>query len=200
VVSQEPADAIAAAVPVLDALIDMGVKCYLGGSLASSVHGLGRTTLDADLVADMRSQHITGLVASLRDAYYTDSQAMLRAVTDRSSFNVIRLDSMVKVDVFVQKIDRFNRMVSERAAPHMLDEQQSIGPYLVTSPEDIVLHKLICYRMGDGVSDRQWQDLVNVMKVQGPALDRAYLASWAADLDVLDLLEKAWSEADALGA
>ena len=195
-----PFDAISAAVPVLDALRNLGVRCYVGGSLASSVHGLGRTTLDADLIADLAQQHVAALVAALGDAYYIDAQSITRAIANRSSFNVIRLSTMIKVDVFVQKSDAFNRSVAARVREHMLDDQRGVGPYLVASPEDIILHKLEWYRMGDGVSDRQWTDLVNVMKVQGEALDRGYLNRWAAELDVAELLDRAWDEAEALGA
>ena len=63
------------------------------------------------------------------------------------------------------------------------------------SPEDTVLAKLEWYRKGGEVSDRQWRDLLGVLKVQGETLDRAYLDHWAGELDVSDLLHRALEEA-----
>jgi hypothetical protein len=57
------------------------------------------------------------------------------------------------------------------------------------------LRKLLWYRIGHEVSDRQWSDIQRVLKTQGEKLDRTYLRHWAEDLQVADLLEKALSEA-----
>lgn len=64
-----------------------------------------------------------------------------------------------------------------------------------TSPEDIILHKLIWYEMGGRVSERQWLDVLGVLKVQSTDLDAAYLRKWAAKLRVAALLAQAWDEA-----
>ena len=60
-----------------------------------------------------------------------------------------------------------------------------------------MLAKLEWYRLGDEVSERQWNDVLGVLKVQAGSLDRPYLEKWAAELGVADLLTKAWKEADA---
>ncbi len=66
---------------------------------------------------------------------------------------------------------------------------------MVKSAEDTVLRKLEWYRIGRGVSDRQWNDILGVLRVQGASLDTDYLEYWAAELEVADLLERARSEA-----
>ena len=58
-----------------------------------------------------------------------------------------------------------------------------------------MLAKLQWYRDGGWVSDRQWNDVLGVLKVQGPALDRAYLAEWARELGLTDLLRRAYNDA-----
>ena len=63
--------------------------------------------------------------------------------------------------------------------------------FYVTSAEDIVLHKLCWYRDGGEVSERQWQDVIGVLRVQEGHLDMEYLYKWASELDVRDLLERA---------
>ena len=65
----------------------------------------------------------------------------------------------------------------------------------VATAEDTILAKLEWYRMGGGVSERQWRDVLGVMKVQADRLDLAYLRQWADQLNVSDLLERALTEA-----
>ena len=66
-------------------------------------------------------------------------------------------------------------------------------------PEDILLLKLQWCQLGQGILDRQWIDLVNMIKVQGESLDRDCLERWARTLDVGDLHAKAWSELEGFG-
>lgn len=65
----------------------------------------------------------------------------------------------------------------------------------VASPEGTILNKLEWYKMGGGVSDRQWNDILGVLKVQGTNLDMPYLHRWATVLEVADLLQTALVDA-----
>ena len=65
----------------------------------------------------------------------------------------------------------------------------------VKSGEDTVLRKLQWYDEGGRTSDRQWSDVLGVLKAQGSRLDREYLATWADELGVRDLLGRALIEA-----
>jgi hypothetical protein len=188
------AEPIAVTVLVTDALDALGVTYAIGGSLASAVHGVVRATMDADLVADLRMEHVEPLAQALGDAFYADVEMMRDAVRRRGSFNVIHLDTMFKVDVFVARPRAFDRSQLARRQLHLLSEDPQCHAY-VTSAEDIVLSKLEWYRLGGHVSDRQWRDVLGVLKVQGARLDRDYLRRMAATLDVTDLLERAIDEA-----
>ena len=88
-------------------LESLDVRWFLGGSLASSLHGIPRATLDADIVADLRLRHVKPLLQYLGNSWYADETTILEAISGRSAFNLIHLDSAMKVDVFVPKLRRF---------------------------------------------------------------------------------------------
>lgn len=171
-----------------------GVRYFLGGSVASALYGEARSTRDIDFVAAMLPPHVDPFVAALGSEFYADAQAIAEAVATHRSFNVIHLDTMVKVDIFVFKADAFGRSQFSRRTTKQLSASDSTL-INVASPEDTILAKLQWYRDGGGVSDRQWNDVLGVLKVQGPALDRAYLDEWARNLGLTVLWRRAVDEA-----
>jgi hypothetical protein len=188
-------DILAPIISVVDAFEQLGVNYYIGGSVASSAYGLPRTTIDADIIADLRLEHVRPLVQQLQDAYYIDADMIREAIKHRSEFNVIHFETMLKLDVFIQKTRPFDREVRRRVQQEKLDETVSDRLFNLESPEDVILSKLEWYKMGGEVSDRQWNDILGVLKVQGTSLDLAYLKQWAEELDVSTLLERALVDA-----
>jgi len=188
-----PFDLIAAMRPVVRQFDRLGVRYYIGGSVASSVYGLARSTLDIDLVADLKPEHVAPLAAALRSDYYVNPSAAADAIARKSCFNLIYLPTNSKVDVFVLKDRAYDREALRRIRQDALDPN-SPGKFFVASAEDVVLAKLEWYRLGDEVSDRQWRDILEVLKVQGLSLDHRYLSQWAAELGVADLLQNAWNQ------
>jgi hypothetical protein len=185
---------IAVTLAVVEALDAFGVPYAIGGSFASALHGVMRATMDADLVADLRLEHVEPLAQALGDAFYADAEMMRDAIRRQGSFNLIHLGTMFKVDVFVAKPRAFDRSQLARRQLHLLSEDPERHAY-VTSAEDVVLSKLEWYRMGGEVSDRQWRDVLGVLKVQGDRLDQDYLRRMSVELGVTDLLERVLEEA-----
>lgn len=192
-------DALEALIPVVAALRRLGVKYYICGSLASTYHGLARTTADVDLVADLSRSDVSAFVKSIRERYYVDETMIYEAIAKRSCFNVIYLPTSFKVDVFIAKDRKYDKEAMGRIEENMLDAELPDARFFLPSPEDVVLSKLEWYRLGDEVSERQWRDIAGVLKVNRGSLDGQYMKHWAAELGVADLLEKAWKEAEADG-
>ena len=187
-------DVVAALRPVVEAFDALRVRHFLTGSIASSAHGIARASLDADIVAELEPEHVDPLISRLSAAYYVPMDRLRSAVAERSSCNFIHLATMFKVDVFVSKGRRFDRQAALRARVEAIDEGPDAFRFLVASPEDTVLAKLERFRLGGEVSERQWWDIVGVLKVTGNA-DREYLRLEAFELGVADLLERAWADA-----
>lgn len=185
-------DLLVALEPVLDTLHRLGVRHFVGGSIASSAHGIPRASIDADVVAELFPIHAAPLAASLRDRYYVPEARLVEAIARRESFNVIHLDAMVKIDVFVSRGRPFDRRALDRARPAPLEGG---GAIVVSSPEDTVLAKLEWFRRGGETSERQWTDVMGLLSA-GASLDRTYLAVGADELEVADLLRRALSEVE----
>jgi len=179
--------------PVVEELLRLGVRHYVGGSIASSIHGAPRSTLDVDVAAELDEAAALRLIQALQNDYYVSRPAVLEAVRRRASFNVIHLATSFKIDVFVSQDRDFDRSVQGRAATEVLGEGSPLSAR-VASAEDVVLLKLEWYRLGNESSERQWSDITQVGKLQGDRLDREYLRRWADDLGVADLLDRLWQE------
>jgi hypothetical protein len=180
--------------PVLQALRELGVRHYVGGSIASSAHGVARASVDADVVAELRPEHAERFIDALREAYYVPEARVRDAAQRRTSFNVIHLASMLKVDVFVSRDRPFDRRAMERARAASPGEAD---PIPLASAEDTILAKLEWFRSGGETSQRQWGDVLGVLRASRDVLDQAYLRLGAGELGVEDLLKRAIQEAEA---
>jgi hypothetical protein len=187
-VTADAIDPIAVALTVVRTLDSLGVASTIGGSIASSFAGEPRSTIDIDIVAAIEGRHVPALLQALSPAFYVDPGALHRAVSDKGTVNLIHQATMLKVDVFVaggtpldhQQLAR-RRRVEVRAG-----EVLHVHP-----PEDILLQKLRWFRLGGEVSDRQWRDVLGIVRVQAGGLDLDYLRTHAPSMEVADLLERA---------
>jgi hypothetical protein len=174
---------------VLEVLERLGVAYHLGGSYASAIHGIPRQTHDVDLVVDLPGGRIPDLVRALAGEFYVDEEAVARAVKERGSCNLVHHATGIKVDLFVKGAAPFDAAEFDRKIAVRLGD---VDPHevFVKSAEDTLLRKLLWYRLGGEVSDRQWEDVRGILNVQGERLDKAYLNDWADRLGLRDLLDR----------
>lgn len=169
-------DTLRAALAAAAELEKLGVRWFLGGSLASSIHGIPRATFDANIMADLRPQHVRPFLRALGEAWYADEGAMQDAIRDRSSFNFIHLETAMKVDVFVPKLRRFDG--GEFARSKGLKLEGADIEARICCAEDIVIAKLEWYRLGGEDSERQWGDILGVLRlIQASSTSRCYGAA-----------------------
>jgi hypothetical protein len=180
---------------VADVFERLHIPYLVGGSMASALYGVTRSTLDVDFVVELHQEQVSALVKTLGNDFYADGEMIRDAVRYRSSFNLIHLKTMFKVDVFIRKERSFDKVQFQRRVEQLLATNPEQKAFMTTA-EDIILAKLEWYRMGSEVSDRQWRDIVGVLKVQTGRLDMDYLGQWAAELNVTDLLKRALKESE----
>ncbi len=146
------------------------------------------------MVAGLKPQHVTHLVKALQASFYIDVNMIHEAIQHGSSFNVIHLDTMFKIDIFVLQDDPSSRAEMSRRELYKLSEESEQGLFLATA-EDIIIRKLYWFQLGGGSSERQWNDVLGVLQVQKDKLDYSYLQRGARRMGVVTLLKQAIEDA-----
>lgn len=166
-----------------------GIDYMIVGSFASNLHGKPRTTHDADMVIEIDTPRLEKLAQALGDDFYFDVEATRDAIKKNIMSNVLHYESGLKIDLFVRKNRAFSRSEFQRR----LQKDFLLGrPCWFATAEDTLLAKLEWSKMG--ASERQYEDAVNIAKVQGENLDRDYVHRWAPELQVDDLLLRLFEE------
>lgn len=176
---------------IAQALDQLGIRYVVGGSVASSVYGVPRATQDVDLVAELYGRHVAQLTALLEADFYVDADMIRESIARQSSFNVVHLPTMFKADIFIFKREPWMESEMGRGRAETLATDVGNVTIRFASPEDVLLHKLVWYQLGGEVSERQWSDVLGILKVQGDRLEVAYLDQWAPELGVTALLQRA---------
>lgn len=186
-------DLVAALSPVSAALTKLGIRHYVGGSVASSFHGASRSTMDVDIVADMTDSAVSEFLKCFDKDFYVSEAAIRDAIRRKSCFNLIHLPTSFKVDVFVSRQRPFDESAMNRATVEHLGDSHSLEIHVATA-EDVIISKLEWYRKTNETSDRQWDDVTRLLKLLGDTADVEYLKESAQSVGVQDLLERLLSE------
>ena len=180
---------------ILEVLSRLEIRYCVVGSVASSAYGTPRTTMDVDMVADLRADQLASLAAALQPDFYADLEMMRDAWKRGRAFNVIHLASAYKFDIFPLAEDEYSQQAFGR---RRMARTKSPGGETVecdlAAVEDTILNKLRWYRLGGEISEVQWNDLRGILMVTGEQLNREYLYCWAPRLGVADLLDRLLKE------
>ena len=152
----------------------------LTGSMAMNYYAQPRMTRDIDIVVALEASESEKLISSFEPDYFVPGDALLSALRDRGMFNLLHLDSVVKVDLIVRKQAPYRQNEFARRVQVQLP---GFSAWLV-SREDLILSKLAWAR--DSKSELQMRDVRNLLSSK---VDAAYLRQWAPALNVSDLLE-----------
>lgn len=180
---------------LLEVLDRMEIPYAVGGSVASSAHGIPRTTLDIDLVVDLKPGQIDNFAAELQQEFYADAAMIREAFGAGRAANLIHLGTAWKFDLFPLRKDEYSRTeFARRSFREIRPDGGEAVECAVASAEDTVLRKLEWYRAGGETSERQWNDLRGICRAASGQLDVGYLRRWAGHLKVEDLLETLLAE------
>ena len=180
---------------LLEAFEKLGIPYFAGGSLASSVHGMPRATRGVDLVADLTPPQVGALVREIGGEFYLHPDTIRDALVAGRPFNLIHFESSYKFDIFPLRHDPYHLGEFARREFQPVRQWGDDFSLPVASAEDTILSKLVWFRKGGEVSERQWADARGVVEVRKDRLDTAYLRGWSVKLGVHDLLERLLVEA-----
>lgn len=168
---------------VIEVLERCEIDYMLVGSWASGLYGEPRFTQDIDFVVALPGDKAALLYAAFGPPrYYSSRDAIADAVARRSMFNVIHIESGVKVDFNVIKADEWARtQMSRRQRVGILPGCEGWA----ASPEDVILSKMRFY--AEGQSDKHLRDITGICRVVAEGIDRDYIERWANRLGVLDI-------------
>ena len=186
-----PVDALTRFLEILDRA---EIPYSVGGSVASSTHGIPRMTMDVDLVADIKPAQVDEFVELLGAEFYADARMIREAIMRGRAFNIIHYQTAYKFDVFPLKTDEYSAVEFGRRTFSKVPWGDQSIEWAVATPEDTILRKLEWYCAGGETSERHWNDIRGILKTKGARLDFAYLRRWAPQLKVDQLLERLLAE------
>ena len=172
---------------VLAALTRLELSYLVGGSIASASHGIPRSTIDIDFLVALDPATAHEFSDLLRPEFHVDREVALAG----RPFTVIHSREGYKFDFFPARSAFDQSQLARRVWTQVHLPGLEEIEFAAASAEDIMLSKLVWFRKGGEVSDRQWHDVLGVATIQGSKLDMNYLQQWATWLGVDDLLARA---------
>ncbi|MEQ8464457.1 hypothetical protein [Coleofasciculus sp. E1-EBD-02] len=174
--------------PIFTALF---IPYYITGGIAAIAYGEPRTTQDLDLVIGISPTDIDRLTDTLSECGFSVPSVV--KLGRMRTLQITDMESISRADLLITGTEEFDRLKFER---RRVIEFEDTMLYFA-SPEDVILSKLR-WRQGSG-SDKQWRDVLAVLKVQGEQLDFDYLWEWAENFGLTLDLDRAFTEAGLFG-
>ena len=168
---------------IVEILERLQVPYLITGSVAAMAYGESRLTNDIDIVADIKEEHIPGLLDAFPVQEFYISEEMIRnAIRYKGQFNIIHPESGLKIDVIIKKNTPFDDCRFKRI--HRIYPAET---YLAnfSSPEDVIIKKMEFYK--EGGSEKHLRDITGILKISGDIIDTDYIIQWADRLGVRNI-------------
>lgn len=182
---KEPNQILVATAKVLD---NLKIPYYVAGGYAVSILGRPRFTADIDLVIKIKPVHVKPFALEIKKLFsdvYLDEDQINSALSHIGEFNLIEPNTGLKIDFFIAKNNPFEMGCFNRIISLELGRDDYIYKIKFTSPEDLILSKLLWFK--ESQSTRHLEDIQSVLDIQ-QKIDQTYLATWVRELD----LSKEW--------
>lgn len=170
---------------MVDVFEALGIDYMIGGALAAMYYGEPRLTRDIDLVAEVRADHVAGLLERFPEGdFYVSEEAIREAIDRRGQFNIVHPASGLKIDVILPKRTEYDLVQFARRERHEMLEGRDAS---FARPEDVILYKMLYFR--EGGSERHVRDIVGILEVSGAQIQMSYVEEWAARLGLAEIWE-----------
>ena len=157
----------------------LGISYIVTGSIASIAYGESRFTNDIDVVADIKTEHIPGLLKHFpENEYYIDGDSIKNAIYREFQFNIIHPTSGLKVDVIIKKSSQFDNSRFERIHRFQFDDID----VNFASPEDVIIKKMDFYKLGG--SEKHLRDIMSIIKISKESINFNYIKEWVTVLSL----------------
>src|SRR6267154_1198823 len=164
---------------------EAGIQYMLTGSFALNYYAEPRMTRDMDLVVALTRKDADSIIALFEGEYYVPRNAVVRAITHQTLFNIIHSESIFKVDCIIRKNTEYRRLEFERRRQVEIEGTE----IWIVSKEDLIISKLLWAK--DSHSDFQLRDVRNLLK---SGYDADYLKRWTQELSLAELLRECLDE------
>lgn len=165
---------------IVETLDRLGLLYAIGGSVASSIYGEARSTLDVDISVMLPLEQIRPLAEAFQAlGYYAYLEAIFDALIAHQPFNIIDARRGFKADIFPVDPDQpteQEHQVFLRSQRRIYDQADGATAEIY-APEDVIVYKLKYYLLGR--IPKHLRDIGAILSVQGDSLDTVYIASWA---------------------
>ena len=131
---------------VLRKLEELKIPYVVIGAFAGTMYGIMRTTHDVDILIDLDESHVNPLAEAFPlPHYYADPHQMLAAIRANSTFNIIDILKVDKVDLFMLSMDpRYFTAFETRVRRTVAEAEQNPLEIWVARVEDCLLYTSRC--------------------------------------------------------
>ena len=171
---------------VVQRLDSAGLPYMVTGSIATNFYARPRMTRDIDIVIDLNPSGADRIGELFEGDFYVDREEVRRAVSQRSVFNIIHNEFIIKVDFVIKKEAEYRQLEFQRRKRITIEDV----PVAIVTPEDLILSKLKWAQ--ESHSEVQLGDVRNLIE-SVDTLDKPYLEEWVRKLGLGDLYREALS-------